>query len=209
MPPLVSGTLTGQVTDIFHNPGISTPCAMVKLQNGETFCVPACDGLRVGQTISVGPGAPVQPGNIVPLGNVPEGSKVYMIEAQPGDGGKFVRASGTYGIVVGREGRETIVQLPSGKTRRFLSECRAIVGIVAGGGRVDKPFVKAGKKYHHMRAKAKPYPRTRGVAMNVVDHPFGGGRRQHCGRPRCVSRNAPPGQKVGLIAARRTGIKKV
>ena len=101
-------------------------------------------------------------------------------------------------------GRAT-VQLPSGEIRDFSTKCRASIGVVAGGGRTEKPFLKAGKRYHAMLAKGKPYPRVRGVAMNVVDHPFGGGRGKHAGRPRSIGRGAPPGQKVGLIAARKTG----
>ena len=86
--------------------------------------------------------------------------------------------------------------------------CRATIGVVAGGGRKEKPFVKAGKKYHAMKAKAIKWPRVRGVAMNAVDHPFGGGRHQHTGKPTTVSRRMPPGRKVGHIAARRTGVRK-
>lgn len=98
------------------------------------------------------------------------------------------------------------------------------LGLVAGGGRIDKPILKAGRSYHKYKAKRKSWPRVRGVAMNVsdfrkekllsqkyfyllqpVDHPFGGGNHQHIGKPSTVSRYAPPGRKVGLIAARRTG----
>jgi large subunit ribosomal protein L2 len=95
--------------------------------------------------------------------------------------------------------------MPSGVLKWFNPKCRATVGIVAGGGRVDRPFLKAGKKYHKMKARAAKYPRVSGVAMNAIDHPFGGGNRKHPGRPTTVSRNAPPGRKVGQIAARRTG----
>ncbi|CAF5121032.1 unnamed protein product, partial [Rotaria magnacalcarata] len=77
--------------------------------------------------------------------------------------------------------------------------------IVAGGGRIDKPILKAGRSYHKFKAKRKSWPKVRGVAMNPVDHPFGGGNHQHIGKPSTVSRYAPPGRKVGLIAARRTG----
>lgn len=86
------------------------------------------------------------------------------------------------------------------------SRCRAVVGIVAGGGRVDKPFLKAGRKYHAMRAKRNSWPRTRGVAMNPVDHPHGGGNHQHIGHASTMARDASAGQKAGLIAARRTGL---
>jgi large subunit ribosomal protein L2 len=98
--------------------------------------------------------------------------------------------------------------MPSGSIRWFNPKCRAVVGIVAGGGRIDRPWLKAGKKYHKMKTRAAKYPRVSGVAMNPVDHPFGGGAWKHPGKPTTVSRNAPPGRKVGLIAARRTGMKR-
>ncbi|NXE42591.1 RL8 protein, partial [Ptilorrhoa leucosticta] len=78
-------------------------------------------------------------------------------------------------------------------------------GIVAGGGRIDKPILKAGRAYHKYKAKRNCWPRVRGVAMNPVEHPFGGGNHQHIGKPSTIRRDAPAGRKVGLIAARRTG----
>uniref|UniRef100_A0A8C7CF20 Large ribosomal subunit protein uL2 n=1 Tax=Oncorhynchus kisutch TaxID=8019 RepID=A0A8C7CF20_ONCKI len=78
-------------------------------------------------------------------------------------------------------------------------------GVVAGGGRIDKPILKAGRAYHKYKAKRNSWPRVRGVAMNPVEHPFGGGNHQHIGKPSTIRRDAPAGRKVGLIAARRTG----
>jgi ribosomal protein L2 len=89
--------------------------------------------------------------------------------------------------------------------RTISSSCRATIGIVAGGGRIDKPILKAGRSFFKFSAKTNRWPVVRGVAMNPVDHPHGGGNHQHIGHSSCVSRNAPPGKKVGLIAARRTG----
>jgi large subunit ribosomal protein L2 len=149
--------------------------------------------------------APVKPGNVLSLAEIPEGTMIHNIESKPGDGGKFARASGTHAILIAHDVGRVTVQLPSGEIRDFNPSCRAMVGVVAGGGRGEKPFLKAGRKHHAMLAKGKHYPRVRGVAMNVVDHPFGGGRGKHAGRPKTVGRTAPPGQKVGLIAARRTG----
>jgi large subunit ribosomal protein L8e len=80
-----------------------------------------------------------------------------------------------------------------------------MVGLIAGGGRVEKPLLKAGRAYFKYRAKRNKWPRVRGVAMNPVDHPHGGGNHQHIGHASTTSRNDPPGKKVGLIAARRTG----
>merc|ERR1711918_68560 len=82
--------------------------------------------------------------------------------------------------------------------------CRCTVGIVAGGGRVDKPLLKAGRAFHY-RVKRNSWPKVRGVAMNPVEHPHGGGNHQHIGHPSTIARSAVPGQKVGMIAARRTG----
>uniref|UniRef100_A0A8C4EQJ2 Large ribosomal subunit protein uL2 n=1 Tax=Dicentrarchus labrax TaxID=13489 RepID=A0A8C4EQJ2_DICLA len=87
-----------------------------------------------------------------------------------------------------------------------LTSCALCVqGVVAGGGRIDKPILKAGRAYHKYKAKRNCWPRVRGVAMNPVEHPFGGGNHQHIGKPSTIRRDAPAGRKVGLIAARRTG----
>ena len=98
--------------------------------------------------------------------------------------------------------------MPSKQQKTFLPNCRATIGVLAGSGRVDKPFVKAGKKFHAMKAKNKLYPKTSGVAMNAVDHPFGSGRGRHIGKPKTPPRNAPAGRNVGLIRAKRTGRKR-
>jgi len=80
-----------------------------------------------------------------------------------------------------------------------------MIGVIAGGGRTDKPLLKAGTAFHKFKRKRKNWPKVRGVAMNPVDHPHGGGNHQHIGHPSTLGRHAPAGQKVGLIAARRTG----
>ena len=139
---------------------------------------------------------------------MPEGTIVSNCEAKTGDRGSFARASGTSAIIIGHsdDGKKTRVRLPSGTRRTIPGHCRAMVGICAGGGRTDKPILKAGNAYHAAKAKRRGWPRVRGVAMNPVDHPHGGGNQQHIGHPSTVSRFAPHGQKVGLIAARRTGL---
>ncbi|GAB4325990.1 MAG: hypothetical protein Kow0069_32320 [Promethearchaeota archaeon] len=162
----------------------------------------------VGDRVHVGRKANLRVGNILPLSEIPSGTLVYNLEGIPGDGGKFVRGSGTSATVQTKTPKGVTVQMPSGKVRLFHPNCRATVGVVAGGGRPSKPFVKAGKKFHLMRAKGTKYPKVRGVAMNAVSHPFGGGSKQRPGKSTTTSRNAPPGRKVGLIAARRTGRKK-
>jgi len=85
------------------------------------------------------------------------------------------------------------------------NDCRAMVGVVAGGGRLDKPLLKAGRAHHKWKMKRNGWPKVRGVAMKPVEHPHGGGNHQHIGKPGTVRRDTPPGRKVGLIAARRTG----
>lgn len=97
------------------------------------------------------------------------------------------------------------IKLPSGAKKIVPSGCRAMIGQVAGGGRTEKPLLKAGNAYHKFRVKRNCWPKVRGVAMNPVEHPHGGGNHQHIGHASTVRRDAPPGQKVGLIAAKRTG----
>ncbi|MGD9778371.1 50S ribosomal protein L2 [Methanomethylovorans sp.] len=205
--PKVNGNemLTGTVVGLEHDPARSAPLAKVSFANGEERMIVAPEGMAVGTIISCGAEAEVRPGNVLPLSNIPEGVPVCNIESKPNDGGQFARSSGVYATVVSHDKGKTVVQMPSGEMKWLNSKCRATVGIVAGGGRLDRPFLKAGKKYHKMKTRAAKYPRVRGVAMNVIDHPFGGGNRQHPGRPTTVGRNAPPGRKVGQIAARRTG----
>ncbi|MFB6185797.1 MAG: 50S ribosomal protein L2, partial [Halobacteriaceae archaeon] len=165
----------------------------------------APEGVGIGDTIEVGISASIEPGNTLPLAEIPEGVPICNIERQPGDGGVFARASGVNATLVTHERDVTVIQLPSDETKRLSPKCRATIGVVAGGGRKEKPFVKAGKKYHKMKSRGTKWPKVRGVAMNAVDHPFGGGGRQHPGRPKSISGNAPPGRKVGDIRSRRTG----
>ncbi|MCD6492663.1 MAG: 50S ribosomal protein L2 [Archaeoglobaceae archaeon] len=202
------GTLKAEVIDIEHDPARNCPIALVKLPDGRETYILAVEGMGIGETIEYGENVSLKPGNSTYLKNIPEGTPICNIENQPGDGGKFARASGTFAILVAHEEDRVLVQMPSGKLKWLNPKCKATIGVVAGGGRTDKPFVKAGKKYYKMKSKAAKWPRVRGVAMNAVDHPFGGGKHQHVGRPKTVSRNAPPGRKVGSIAARRTGVRK-
>lgn len=193
------------VVDIVHDPGRNAPIAQIRYGDGQERLVLAPEGIKVGDKLTAGISGEVKPGNVLSLAEIPEGTSVHNIESRPGDGGKFVRSSGTHAVLIGHDVGRASIQLPSGEIKDFNPRCRATIGVVAGGGRLDKPFVKAGKVHHVMLAKGKRYPHSRAVAMNVVDHPFGGGRGKHAGRPKTVARGAPPGQKVGLIAARRTG----
>jgi len=198
-------TVYATVIDIVHDPARSAPVVKVSFDNGEERLILAPEGISVGAKIACGISADIKPGNILPLAEIPEGIPVCNVESKPNDGGQLARSSGVYATVVSHDLGKTVVQLPSGEMKWFDPKCRATIGIVAGGGRVDRPFLKAGKKYHKMKSRAAKYPRVSGVAMNAVDHPYGGGNRKHPGRSTTVARNAPPGSKVGHIAARRTG----
>lgn len=203
-----NSSINGRVVDLMHCPGHSAPLAKVRYDNSEEILIAAPLGMRVNDVISSGAKAVMKAGNTLPLRSIPEGTEVYNIESNPGDGGKFARVSGGIAIVVSQMGDKTIVRLPSKKQKEFCADCRATVGLIAGAGRNEKPFMKAGKRYHLMRARNKLYPRTSGVAMNAVDHPFGSGRGRHVGKSKIPPRGAPPGRNVGLIRARRTGRRR-
>ena len=207
-PPLMPVTLRGRVVELVHDPGRWVPLARIILENGVEFYTVAAEGMYVGQVIKIGPEAEPVNGNILPVGRIPEGTQIFNIEIRPGDGGKLARAPGSYAIILGRTGNKTIVQLPSGKAKEIPNDARATVGIPAGGGRLEKPLLKAGNAYYKWSVKAHKWPRVRGVAMNAVSHPHGGGSHQSPSFPTTVAREAPPGQKVGHIAARQTGRKK-
>lgn len=202
--PLGKEKQLSTVVDIIHDPGHSAPAAVIRYEDGTKLLQPAAEGVFVGQTLDTRP----TKGNSCCFEDIPEGSNVFNIELRPGDGGKLVRATGAFARLVSKDGGKAVLKLPSDAYKTVSLKCRANVGVVAGGGRKTKPFVKAGNKYHAMKARNKLWPRTKAVAMNACQHPFGGGYHKHIGKPQTSSRNAPPGQKVGYIAARRTGAKR-
>ena len=197
--------VSGTVVDIEHDPARSAPVAAVEFEDGDQRLVLAPEGVGVGDQIQVGVSSAIEPGNTLPLAEIPEGVPVCNVESNQGDGGKFARASGVNATLMAHDRNVAVVQLPSDEVIQLDPQCRATIGVVAGGGRTEKPMVKAGNKYHKMKSRGSKYPTVRGVAMNAVDHPFGGGGRQHPGKPKSISRNAPPGRKVGDISSRRTG----
>jgi len=199
------GLLSGTVAQLHHDPGRGTPLAEVRLDDGATYYTVAGEGLYVGQRIEVGSGAAVQLGSTLPLGRIPEGVMVFNAERRPGDGGGLFRASGAYAVVVGKVGDGVLLKDRKGRSIVLDPGCRATLGLAAGGGRTEKPFLKAGPKLALMQSRGRLYPRVRGVAMISAYHPFGGGRHQHEGKASSIGRGAPPGRKVGLIAPRRTG----
>jgi len=192
----------GKVIDIIHGPGKKTPVAVVDFGKKKELMIPS-EGMEIGQ--------PVTPtgkttGTVAEIGNIPEGTKIYNVEIHPGDGGKMCRTSGSFATVITHDVKKSVILLPTKAKKIVSSKCRATIGTVASSGRRDRPFVKAGRKYYTMKAFGKLYPRTSGVSMNAVDHPFGGSTSP--GKTKNVSRHMPPGKKVGSISPSRTGKKK-
>lgn len=199
--------LRGQVLDILTDSGRTGVLAEVLFEDNQKEFVVAAEGLKKGQTIEFGILADIQIGNVLPLQKIPEGCPIFAIERKAGDGGSLVLAAGSYGIILSKAGQRAFVKLPSGKTVELLLQNRATIGCSACGGRSEKPFLKAGSKFHWMKRRRRHYPGLRGVAMNALDHPFGGSQH-HAGKSKSTSRNKPPGRKVGAIASSRTGRRK-
>lgn len=206
--PLRDETFAGVIVDFISCPAHTAPLAQVEYETGEWALILAPEGLKVGDQVSTGNDSSVQRGNTLTLQSIPEGTLICNIEQQPGDGGKFVRASGTFARVVSKTPKGVVVRMPSKAQKVFNAKCRATIGVIAGGGRTDKPILKAGVAFHKNKARNHLYPRVSASAMNAVDHPYGNKRTSRKSKARPTSRHAPPGRKVGLIAARRTGRKK-
>ena len=196
------------ITELLSCPAHSAPLARIKHDDNSTSLIIAPEGIKLGQSITIG-GNDISTGNVAELKNIPEGTSIFNIECKPGDGGKFVRSSGVSARVIAKTSTKVTVLLPSKKYKDFHPECRACVGAAAGGGRPEKPFYKAGRKYFEMKAKNVYWPSVSGTSMNAVDHPFGGHKSSHKGKPTTAPRNAPPGRKVGMIRPRSSGRSKV
>ncbi|MBI2076577.1 MAG: 50S ribosomal protein L2 [Candidatus Aenigmarchaeota archaeon] len=192
----------GIVENIIDAPGRYVPLAVVNFDGKKVLQIPH-EGIRVNQQINF---ETPETGNILQLRSITEGTKIYNIELNPGDGGKLCRSSGSFSMLTTKEGNRCTLLLPSGKKKVVSADCRATIGTVAGFGRLSKPFMKAGTKYYAMRAVNRLWPRTSGISMNPVDHPFGGKTKP--GKHKTVSRDMPPGKKVGSISASRMGKKK-
>eukprot|EP00484_Ammonia_sp_Unknown_P025402 CAMPEP_0197024028 /NCGR_PEP_ID=MMETSP1384-20130603/4683_1 /TAXON_ID=29189 /ORGANISM="Ammonia sp." /LENGTH=204 /DNA_ID=CAMNT_0042452355 /DNA_START=227 /DNA_END=841 /DNA_ORIENTATION=- len=194
-----------------HDPGRGAPLAIIEYKcpiqyKREKIIMAAAEGFYTGKYILAGKTAPLYVGNILPVGRMPEGTLICNLEGRLGDGGKYIRSSGTVGAVIAQTNSgKTVVRLPSGMKKVVRGGCRAMVGVVAGGGRPEKPLLKAGRAYHKFKVKRNCWPKVSGVKMNPVEHPHGGGNHQHIGKPSTVGRYRTPGRKVGLIAARKTG----
>ena len=197
-----------KIIDFVHCRGHNAPLASIKYEDGQEILLQAPEGVRLGENVAVGESVEPKVGNVLPLRNIPEGTLIYNIESQPGDGGKFVRSTGGFARIESKIGDNILVVLPSKKKRTFNAKCRACIGLIAGSGRTEKPFLKAGKKFYHAAQKNKLWPSISASSQNAVDHPFGGrsSNRHKCSH--ATSRNAPPGRKVGKIAPKRTGRTK-
>ena len=192
----------GTVIKLLNSAAHSYPLAKINSSTG-SFYIPAFKGMFEGQKIKFGG----KEGNIRQLKDIPIKTQIYNIESRPFDGGLFIRSGGSSASVNKVVGENVFVLMPSKKEKKFHPNCRATIGVIAGAGRLDKPFVKAGKKFHLKKSKSKLWPRTSAVKMNAIDHPFGSGRGKNP-KSKVAKRNAPPGRKVGLIRPKRTGKKK-
>lgn len=204
----ISNAKSGQILELVKCSGHSAPLARIKYDNGEEKYVIAPEGVKIGEIVNLGEKVEVKTGNTLYLKDIPVGVPIFNIEINPGDGGKFVRSGGCFAKVVSKTENLVVVLLPSKKERIFNPMCRATIGSIAGSGRKDKPFLKAGNRYYYMKSRNKLYPRVKGQSMNAVDHPHGTHRSSRKGQPTIADRNAPPGAKVGKIRPRRTGMPR-
>jgi large subunit ribosomal protein L2 len=199
---------------IEYDPNRSASIALLNYADGEKRYILAPQGLRVGAEVVSGAGADIAPGNSLPLARIPTGTVVHNVELIPGQGGRLGRAAGTAIQVVAKEGPMVSLRLPSSEVRMVRGECRATVGTLSNAEHQNVKIGKAGRNRH--RGKR---PQTRGVAMNPVDHPHGGGEAHHTpgghpvtpwGKPTIGFRTRKKGKRSdGLIVrARRRGKRK-
>ena len=151
----------------------------------------------------------IEDGNVISIQNIPDGTTVCNVEKQFGDGGSFMKSAGANATVFSHEDKGVTLKLPSGKFTTLNPKNRAMIGTLAGGGVGDRPLMRAGVAVRRFKAKGQKYPIVRGVAQGAYNHPHGGGRHQHVGQSSTVARDAPPGAKVGSIAARKTGRARI
>jgi len=199
-------TIEGEITDIIDDPSRTTLIMEIKYETGDKGYLTAPEGVQVGERIKEGLNAEPSLHNITALKNIPEGYPIYNIENTPGDGGKIAKSSGALSWIKAKEGEKVQVRLPSKRTKKFNPQCRATIGKAAGGGRTEKPLLKAGKQHHKKKARGQKFPTVRGVKMAAVDHPFGG--KEHHGTKTHKGKTGSPGQHVGSFGASRTGRKK-
>jgi large subunit ribosomal protein L2 len=168
--------VTAVVESIEYDPNRSSRIALLKYMDGERRYIIQPDGLKVGMTVSSGPEADILVGNALPLRNIPPGTTVHNVELRPGKGGQMVRSAGGSAQLVSKEGDYCLLKLPSGETRRVLVDCMATIGSVGNPEHENISIGKAGRTRWLGRR-----PVNRGVSMNPVDHPHGGGEGKTSG----------------------------
>lgn len=201
------GSLRGQVVGFTDDPARGALLMDVLFENGARHRLLAPEGIAIGDEVQSGSQSKIGRGFVLPLSKIPEGASIYNVELAPGAGGQLVRTPGSYATVISREEGKVYVKMPSKQSLTLQGACRAQLGIVSGGGRLEKPLLKAGANFYKKHAQNRKWPVNRGVHMSAYTHPFGG-KQHHKGRGSMTSRNAPPGRKVGHIAARSTGRRK-
>ncbi len=176
-----------RVTSIEYDPVRSARIALLNFVDGDKRYIIAPDGLKVGDTVKTGSNADIRVGNTLPLGRVPLGTNVHNVELFPGKGGQVARGAGSYCQLLAKEGRYAQLRLPSGEVRSFLLECKCTIGQV---GNLDHENVVIGKSGRARWLGRRPH--VRGVAMNPVDHPMGGGEgKSSGGRHPCTPKGKP------------------
>jgi len=199
---------SAKIIKLINSSGHSAPLAKIQIKN-EIFIVPSPEGIYQGQEIIIGKrpeNKKPEVGDIIKLKDIPQGTRVFNIESVPGEGGKYLRSAGSSGMIMNKDNGKVEIIIKRRKIK-LNENCRAVIGFVAGDGRLAKPLVKAGKKHHIMKSKGRKWHRTSAVKVNAVDHPFGSGRGKRI-KSKIAKRNAPPGAKVGHIRPRKTGRKK-
>lgn len=200
--------IPAKVAAIEYDPNRSARIALLHYADGEKRYILAPLGLNVGDTVESGPEADIKPGNALPLRNIPVGTVLHNIEMRPGKGAQLVRSAGTAAQLMAKEGKYATVRLPSGEYRMVLQECRATVGQVGNIEHENIVLGKAGRKRYLGRR-----PHTRGLAMNPVDHPHGGGEGHSpigmpspvtpWGKPTLGARTRKKGKKSDALIVRR------
>ncbi len=165
-----------KVAAMEYDPNRSARIALLHYVDGEKRYIVAPQGLAVGDTVIASEAADIKPGNVLPLRNIPLGTQIHNVELRPGKGSQLVRSAGSYAQLMAKEGRYAHVKLPSGEVRMILIDCQATVGQVGNVEHGNISLGKAGRKRWLGRR-----PKVRGVAMNPVDHPMGGGEGKSSG----------------------------
>ena len=179
--------IPAKVASIEYDPNRSTRIALLHYVDGEKRYILAPLNLRVNDIVESGPDADIKPGNTLPLSNIPLGTQIHNIELRAGKGGQIVRSAGTYAQLMAKEDRYALIKLPSGEVRMVLMNCKATVGQLGNVTHENIDLGKAGRKRWLGRR-----PTVRGVAMNPVDHPMGGGEgRSSGGRHPCSPWGVP------------------